>query len=109
MRFLIDAQLPPAFARWLVERGHDAEHVADCGLTSATDPEIWFYASSAGMVIITKDEDFATRRILAAAGPPIVWIRRGNTTRRQLLRWLTPLLADIVAALECGETLVEVV
>jgi predicted nuclease of predicted toxin-antitoxin system len=32
MRFLVDAQLPPALARWLAEKGHDARHVADVGL-----------------------------------------------------------------------------
>jgi predicted nuclease of predicted toxin-antitoxin system len=27
MRFLVDAQLPPALARSVAERGHTAEHV----------------------------------------------------------------------------------
>jgi hypothetical protein len=26
MRLLVDAQLPPALARWLVDRGHEAGH-----------------------------------------------------------------------------------
>jgi len=34
MRFLIDARLPPALARWLTEQGHEAEHVFDCGLVN---------------------------------------------------------------------------
>jgi predicted nuclease of predicted toxin-antitoxin system len=29
MRFLVDAQLPPALANWLAAQGHDAAHVAD--------------------------------------------------------------------------------
>jgi predicted nuclease of predicted toxin-antitoxin system len=40
VRFLVDAQLPPALARALSERGYVAEHVADVGLLSATDAEI---------------------------------------------------------------------
>ncbi|MGK6317981.1 DUF5615 family PIN-like protein [Sphingomonas sp. DT-204] len=28
MRFLIDAQLPPALCGWLRERGHEAIHVS---------------------------------------------------------------------------------
>ena len=36
MRFLIDAQLPPALARWITEHGHEAEHVLDCGLAEAS-------------------------------------------------------------------------
>ena len=27
MRFLIDAQLPPALCGWFEEQGHEAEHV----------------------------------------------------------------------------------
>ncbi|MFE3446640.1 DUF5615 family PIN-like protein [Nocardia sp. NPDC059180] len=41
MRFVVDAQLPPAVARVLAEDGHDAVHVCDIGLLSAPDIEIW--------------------------------------------------------------------
>ena len=54
MRFLVDAQLPPALARWLVGKGHEAEHLADCGLAEASDRPIWRYALDAGAVILTK-------------------------------------------------------
>jgi predicted nuclease of predicted toxin-antitoxin system len=37
MRFIVDAQLPPALARWLVRQGHEAEHVADRLLATAPD------------------------------------------------------------------------
>ena len=40
MRFLIDAQLPPALARLLASHGHVAEHVADIGLRDADDSRI---------------------------------------------------------------------
>ncbi len=40
MRFLIDAQLPPALARLLASHGHAAEHVADIGLRDADDSPI---------------------------------------------------------------------
>jgi transcriptional regulator with XRE-family HTH domain len=45
MRFLVDAQLPPALARWLAAQGHEAEHVSDCGLAQAADPAVWDYAT----------------------------------------------------------------
>jgi hypothetical protein len=41
MRFLVDAQLPPALARWLATKGHEAEHVADRRMEAATDSAIW--------------------------------------------------------------------
>jgi predicted nuclease of predicted toxin-antitoxin system len=92
VRFVGDAQLPPALARRIEALGHTAEHVADLGLASASDNEIHDYAASAGSVIVTKDEDFAIRRLLNE-GPAVVWLRVGNTRR---------------IALERGETLVEV-
>jgi predicted nuclease of predicted toxin-antitoxin system len=65
MRFLVDAQLPPALARWLAANGHEATHVSDVGLQTASDPAIWDHALAVSSVIVTKDEDFAQRKVLA--------------------------------------------
>ena len=108
MRFLVDAQLPPALARWFVTHGHEAEHVGDKGMQAASDTVIWDYALASAAAIITKDEDFAQRKVLTAAGPVVVWIRLPNTRRRDLLAWFETILPDVLAALERGETLVEV-
>lgn len=108
MRFLVDAQLPPALARWLVAKGHEAEHVADKEMQAASDTAIWDYALTSSAAIVTKDEDFAQRKVLTAVGPVVVWIRLPNTRRRDLLAWFETILPDVLAALERGETLVEV-
>ena len=109
MRFLVDAQLPPALAQWLTNQGHFAEHVFDHRLEAATDARIWNFALQASAVLITKDEDFAQRKALGAGGPAVVWIRLPNVRRRALLQWFEIVLPEIVSALERGETLVEVV
>jgi predicted nuclease of predicted toxin-antitoxin system len=108
MRFLVDAQLPPALVGWLEARGHEAAHVADREMQTAPDTAIWDYALAASAVILTKDEDFARRKVLTAAGPAVVWIRLPNTRRRDLLAWFETMMPQILAALERGETLVEV-
>jgi predicted nuclease of predicted toxin-antitoxin system len=108
MRFLVDAQLPPALARWLVARGYKAKHVGDVGMQTASDMAIWDHALASAAVIVTKDEDFAQRKVLAITGPVVVWIRLPNTRRRDLLAWFATVLPDILTALERGETLVEV-
>ena len=107
MRFLVDAQLPPALARRIEAHGHEAEHVADRGLASASDHVIRRYAGRVGAVIMTKDEDFAVHHILSS-GPAVVWLRVGNTRRAALLKRMDDELGAIVSALERGETLVEV-
>ena len=108
MRFIIDAQLPPALARFLISAGHEAEHVADLGLASAPDRAIWQRALDSNAVIVTKDEDFLTLRALRSDGPAIVWVRVGNTTRDVLLRVMAAALPQGVAALERGEAVIEV-
>jgi len=109
MRFIVDAQLPPTLARWLVAKGHEAEHVTDRQMQTASDSAIWDYALGAAAAIITKDEDFAQRKALRDAGPAVIWIRLPNTRRQALLAWFETVLPDILSALERGETLIEVV
>jgi predicted nuclease of predicted toxin-antitoxin system len=108
MRFLVDALLPPALARWLAAAGHEAEHVADVGLGDASD-RTWDYALAAGAVIISKDEDFSQRKALGDEGPAIVRIRLRNTRRRQLLVWFEAVLPEILEALGRREGLIEVI
>lgn len=83
MRFLVDAQLPPALARWLAAKGHEAEHVGDKGMQAASDTAIWDFALASSAAIVAKDEDFAPA-------------------------WFETILPDVVAALARGETLIEV-
>jgi predicted nuclease of predicted toxin-antitoxin system len=88
--------------------GHTAEHVADRGMASAPDNVIREYAASVGAVIVTKDEDFAIRRLLTE-GPAVVWLRLGNSRRAVLVARVEAELPAIVAALERGEALIEIV
>ncbi len=108
MRFLVDAQLPPALAAWLRSQGLDAEHVEDVGLRNAEDLPIWKYAQSAGAIILSKDEDFAERVMRDPQGPSVVWLRIGNTTNRALLEWLESRWPNIVSLLSLDHRLVEV-
>ena len=108
MRFLVDAQLPPALARWLVAAGHEAEHVADRDMQAASDAAIWDLALREHAAIVTKDEDFAQRRALTGTGPAVVWIRLRNTRRSELLAWFVAALPPILSALARGETLIEI-
>ncbi len=107
MRFLVDAQLPPALARWIAAQGHEAQHVADLGMTSAADREIWDKAIELKSAIVSKDEDFIQLN-LKDGGPQIVWVTFGNTSKAALITKMEKAFPQIVKALEAGEQIVEV-
>ena len=51
----------------------------------AKDNPVWQHAQSVGAVIVSKDEDFAEWVRRGRPGPAVVWLRLGNSTRRELL------------------------
>ena len=108
MRFLVDAQLPPALATWLLTQNHEAEHVFDLGLADAEDLQIWSHAAKTQFVLITKDEDFLTVRSSLPDEPSVVWLRIGNATNRVLIDWFAKRFPAVLAALHAGEVFVEV-
>ncbi|HKY19721.1 MAG TPA: DUF5615 family PIN-like protein [Vicinamibacterales bacterium] len=107
MKFLVDAQLPPALAQWIVSHGHPAAHVFDIGLHTADDPVIWQHAWTENAVIISKDEDFVDRWLLNESPVALIWIRRGNCSNRALLAWLEPLWPETLERLKQGERFIE--
>jgi predicted nuclease of predicted toxin-antitoxin system len=90
--------LSPALAAWIRGQGHDAVHVADLGLSSASDIEILTRAKQDGRTIVTADLDYP--RLLALAQtiePSLILFRDGNWSDAdvvarmgELLRTLTP-------------------
>jgi predicted nuclease of predicted toxin-antitoxin system len=106
MRFLIDAQLPPALCGWFKERGLEAEHVSRRFGGQTPDAEIAAGAVAEGLVLVTKDDDFALRH------PPsdyqLVWLRCGNITNRALRAWLLERWTLLLVRLDSGEGLIEV-
>ena len=107
MRFVIDAQLPPALARKLSELGHVAEHVIDIGPSDASDRQLWQYALEHEAILVTKDEDFRTMQLSESPAPVVVWIRVGNTRRAELLEWFEPLLPRLAELIAAGNALIE--
>ena len=108
MRWIIDAQLPPALCGFLEFYGHQAEHVMALGMGDASDSVIWDYALEYEAVIITKDEDFQIRVLAAQEVPSIVWLRVGNCSRHALMQWLEPLRTTVEDRLKAGEKLIEI-
>jgi len=107
MRFLVDAQLPPALAKWLGEKGFAAAPVREVGLRDSDDGSIWNFAISGGWTVLTKDKDFAARCLTSPGAPAAVWIRSAIAQPRAL-RVARPSAARDRRASHAGDCLVEV-
>jgi predicted nuclease of predicted toxin-antitoxin system len=73
MRFLVDTNLPPTLAAWIVAEGYEARHTKDFGLEQAKDRAIWQHAKDNDYCIVTKDEDFVLFQTVDTNGPKVVW------------------------------------
>jgi predicted nuclease of predicted toxin-antitoxin system len=60
VNYVVDANLSPRPAELLRDAGHDAVHVRDIGLRTASDDEIIDYAISTDRIVVSHDTDFGT-------------------------------------------------
>lgn len=108
MKFLVDQQLPPALASFLISKGHEARHVLELQLDRVKDTLVWDYARCNGSTLVTKDEDFADMAMLHLQEVVVVWVRVGNCRNEILLRVMETALPEIQNAFQAGEHLIEV-
>jgi predicted nuclease of predicted toxin-antitoxin system len=105
----LDAHLSPRVARWIREElGQEAQHVREITLREAEDEEIFKRAKQEGVVVMTKDKDFAD--LVARLGPPpaVIWLRCGNTSEERLKQILAAHLNEALEFAAIGEALVEI-
>jgi predicted nuclease of predicted toxin-antitoxin system len=81
VRLLVDANLSPRIATALKDGGCDADHVADLGPATASDPAIFDRAEADGYAVVTADTDFPTLAALRRATSPSVVLLRGVSER----------------------------
>jgi len=104
MKFLVDAQLPPALCQWLEERGHEALHVSTMSDEPMQDRQIADYAEREDAIVISKDDDFAALRLPDRF--PFLWLRCGNISNRALRVWLGSQWEDVEERLAAGARLI---
>ena len=62
-------------------------HVGDQGLASGSDRAIWQHALDHGLIVVSKDEDFQRLSVLYRAPPKVNWIRLGNCSTADIIRF----------------------
>ena len=108
MKFLVDANLPPRLSVWLRSHRHEAEHLFDRNLLTATDTQIWERGSAENLVIFSKDVDFYDRALLFGPPPQVVHVAVGNCSNTRLFEVLTHEWDDIERALVSGSRLISI-
>ncbi|MEW6251683.1 MAG: DUF5615 family PIN-like protein [Planctomycetota bacterium] len=80
MHFLLDANLPRSLISVVERSGHTCTHVRDTSLAAATDAQIAAHVQSTGLILMTRDLDFAdVRSYPPAEYPGLVVFRLPDT------------------------------
>lgn len=108
MKFLVDVNLPPRLARWLSSRGHEAMHLADLDLLTATDTGIRDRGKNQEEIIVSKDNDFYDRSLIFGAPPQVFHIAVGNCSNARLFDLLQSQWSEIESALSSGSKLISI-
>lgn len=109
MTIWVDAHLSPVIATWINNTFEiTAFALRDVGLRDAEDFEIFEAAKAQGIILMTKDSDFADLIDRLGTPPQIIWLTCGNTSNARLQEILTATLPEALELLRTGEALVEI-
>lgn len=95
-RFLVDVNLPYYFSLW---DNRDYIHQSDID-ESWSDKQIWDYAATNKLIIITKDGDFYHAILTADPPPKVIHLRIGNMKISQLHDFLNRIWPEVLSLVE---------
>ena len=100
--FLVDVNLPKRFQFF---NSHKFLHIADVN-PSMPDSEIWNYALSHKLIILTKDTDFYNLFLIHDSCPKIVYFKIGNMTLKEMHQYFNKFWNQIISKLKTTSFLI---
>ena len=104
MRLLFDQNLSHRLLNEPEDIFRGSEHVRFLGLAEEDDLEIWNYAITHELTIVTQNSDYSDWNKLRGIPPKIVWLRCGNASSSEIAQKLCE-AADHIPALESSREL----
>ncbi|GJQ56293.1 MAG: hypothetical protein HKUEN07_28620 [Rhodocyclaceae bacterium] len=103
MKFLLDMNIPPAWAVPLAAAGIAARHWKDIGRHDASDRDIMNWAREHGFAVFTHDLDFgALLHATGARAPSVIQLRDEDIRPATCADWVIPVLIASTAEIEQG-------
>ncbi|MEE9493712.1 MAG: DUF5615 family PIN-like protein [Gammaproteobacteria bacterium] len=91
-KYLIDVNLPSRFSVWADEDYQHVVHIND----EMKDSEIWEYAKTNDLTIITKDADFSEMAMASQPPPRVIHIKLGNMRMKEFHQIITKNWDDVL-------------
>jgi len=106
VKILLDVNLSPSWAAFLVHAGVQAVHWTSVGSPAAPDRELMAWAREHGHVVFTNDLDFSALLALTRdSGPSVLQVRTQDLLPAAIGAVVLRVLRDHGAALEAGAIL----
>jgi len=106
VKIVLDMNLSPGWAPFLLSNGVDAVHWSSEGKPDASDSEILNWARKNGRVVFTHDLDFGIALALSKEdGPSVVQVRSQDITPNHLGKMVVDVLRAHAEVIERGALL----
>ena len=78
MSFLFDQNLSRRLPGLIASEFPNSQQVFLIGMADADDLDVWKYAASQGLAIVSNDVDFKHLADIQGPPPKVIWLRIGN-------------------------------